>query len=385
MKRSILTVLLCVGLAACQGAGPRKDAILGDADAVRVSRDTAEPYAVIDVDKDIAHRASRWLEKSSFRGFVSDTGARPVVIGTGDTLDISIVTTSEVGFIDLTNSTLSPISSTSLPPQEVGSDGMVAVPPLGRVRASGQTVQQFENFLTRRLGEVLVDPSAVVRIADRRSARVSVLGSVANPGTYSINQNNAHLVEMIAEAGGPSERAELLDVSLSRKGRTGRAHLVDVYETPSLNVHVVHGDVISVERPARKFTVLGAGGVNTTLLFDEPEVTLADALGRAGGLLNRRADRQGVFLYRTIGKNAAVDLGADGTKFAGDTVPTIFRFDMTEPQSLFTAQSFQIADGDILYISDSVVEEINAVIDAFGFVSPTPAEFIRDEAIGAPG
>lgn len=382
MQRGIITALLCLALAACQGAGPRKDDILRDRDAVHVSRKSTEPYAVIDVTSAVAKRTSRWLSQSTFQGFLADTSARPVVIGSGDTLDISIVTTSESGFIDLTNSTLSPISTTTLPPQEVGSDGLVSVPPLGRVNARGQTVQQFENFLTRRLGEVLVDPSAIVRIADRRSARVSVLGQVAAPGTYSINQTNTHLVEMIAEAGGPAQRAESLEVTVSRGGNTGTAQLKDVYSSPRLNIHVRHGDVISVEQPGRRFTVLGAGGTNTTLLFDEADISLADALGRAGGILNRRADRKGVFIYRTIDKNAAVDLGADTSKFPGSTVPTIFRFDMSEPQSLFTAQTFTIADGDVLYISDSVVEEINAIASAFGFASPTPAEFVRKEVFG---
>lgn len=384
MKRSIVTGLLCVSLAACTGGGPRKSAILGDADAVRVSREVSTPYAVVDVDDDVAHRASRWAKQSAFSGFIADAGQRPVVIGSGDTLEISIVSTSEAGFIDLTNSTLSPISTTTLPAQEVGSDGLVAVPPLGRVRAAGQSVQQFENFLTRRLGEVLVDPSAIVRIADRRSARVSVLGQVAQPGTYSINQTNAHLVEMIAEAGGPAQRAETLAISISRRGKTGEASLTDVYGNPKLNIHVQHGDVISVEQPANRFTVLGAGGVNTTLLFDEPEVSLADALGRAGGLLNRRADRKGVFLYRSISKAAAIDLGADTAEFKGESVPTIFRIDMSQPQSIFMAQNFEIADGDVLYISDNIAEEINAISSAFNFFSPTPNAFVSEEVFSTP-
>lgn len=386
MKRSIALGLLCVGLAACTGGGPRTSAILGNSDAVRVTREVSNPYAVIDVDQNVAYRASRWAKEAAFSGFIADTGSRPVVIGSGDTLEISIVSTSaESGYLDITNSSISPISTTRLPDQEVGSDGLIAVPPLGRVRAAGQSVQQFENFLTRRLGEVLVDPAAIVRIADRRSARVSVMGQVASPGTYSINLTNRHLVEMIAQAGGPTGRSDTLGVSVSRGGKTGSASLRDVYENPNLNIHVASGDVISVESPAKKFTVLGAGGTNTTMLLDEVDVTLADALGRAGGLLNRRADREGVFLYRTISKAAAIDLGADVDVFEGEDVPTIFRVDLSEPQSIFTAQSFHVADGDVLYISDSFNEEINAISSAFSFFSPEPARFISDEAFGIPG
>jgi hypothetical protein len=37
---------------------------------------------------------------------------------------------------------------------------MISVPPIGRVRAAGNSVQGFERFLTRKLGEVLVAPTS---------------------------------------------------------------------------------------------------------------------------------------------------------------------------------------------------------------------------------
>jgi polysaccharide export outer membrane protein len=377
-----------VGLAAislllgCAGSGPRTQDILTDDNAVTVAEQAASPFSVIPVSNISAKAASEWLSRSQMTNFIVDNGSGPIVIGRSDIIDVSIVSTSESGFIDLTNSTLSPISTTSLPSQEVGSDGMVSVPPLGRVRAQGQTPQGFERFLERRLGEVLVDPSVIVRIAERRSARVSVLGSVVNPGTFSINQNNTHLVEILAEAGGPTGRSEDLELSLSRKGRTGRAALDAVYRDPDLNIHVRPGDVISVESPARRLTVLGAGGQNTTIIYDQPSISLAEALGRAGGLLNRRADKKGVFVYREISQSAAIALGIDTTPFGGADVPTIFNLDLSSPQSLFAAKDFKMGRNDLIYIADSLNEEISAVFSVFTNFVPTPAEFVRDGTIG---
>lgn len=382
MKNKLLAVVL-VFLAACAAPGPRTQDILGDESAVVVDNAAKMPFAVVAVDNNTAKVATNWLDRALSSGFLRDTGSVPQIIGRGDVLEISIVSTSENGYIDLTNSSLSPISTTSLPAQEVGTDGMVSVPPIGRLRAQGQPVQSFERLLERRLGEVLVDPSVIVRISERRSARVSVLGAVASPGTFPISQNNMHLVEVLAEAGGPTGLSENLELSISRKGSTGRARLDKVYENPAFNIHVLPGDVISVEEPAHRLVVLGAGGVNATLVYNEGNLSLAEALGRASGLVNRRADRRGVFVYREISAKAARDLGVDISKFDSGPVPTIFNVDLSEPEALFAAKTFRMGPSDLIYISNSANEEIAALFSVFTNFAPTPAEYIRDATISS--
>ena len=371
-------------LAGCAGVGPRtQDILTSDQAVVAPVAEEAEqaPFALVTITGETAKQASAALKSYTAKNFLPDAPQKTVQIGRSDVLDISIVTTSENGFIDLTNSTLSPISTTAFPPQEVGTDGMVSVPPLGRIRAQGQTVQGFERLLERRLGEVLVDPSVVVQIAERRSARVSVLGDVRSPGIYPINQNNMHLVEVLAEAGGPEGLSDELELTISRRGRTGQALLRDVYNNPRYNIHVQPGDVISVEAPQYSLTVLGAGSANGTLNYDDPELSLAEALAGAGGLLNRRADRKGVFVYRELPRKTAADLGVDVTEF-GDMVPTVFNIDLSKPQSLFATQDFLMAENDLVYIANGTNEEINAVFSVFTNFAPTPAEVIRDNVFG---
>jgi|GEM_PF-2346769 len=370
-------------LASCGSIGPRASAILGGDDAVVTKANSPEKYAVVGLDISSALSASQLLAKSNSSAFVPDTKPSPAVIGVGDLVEISILTTSDTGFIDLTNSTISPISATALPSQNVGTDGMVSVPPIGRIKAAGKSVQQFERLLSRRLGEVLIEPAVIVRIADRLSARVSVLGSVTRPGTYPINQNSRHLVEMIANAGGPTERSSDLEVSLNRGGRVGTASLDKVYASKRLNVHVRNGDVISLDRFEKRISVLGAGGANSYLDFDRSDITLADALGRAGGIENRRADKKGIFVFRRISVSDAQALGVDTTEILNDPVPLVFSLDMTKPQALFAAREFLMSDRDLIYISDSLNEELSAIFGVFTNFAPTPADFVRNATINS--
>lgn len=386
MKRLMLTGALCALLAGCGGVGPSVQSVVSGA-AQRLALDPlatdgfANPgFLLVETDRSIADQVSLSMKQVDFAPFLDMGAPSEVVIGRGDILNIAIVSTSTTGFVDFAEASISPISQTSIVPQEVQSDGRVNVPPLGRVPAAGLSVQAFENSLSRRLSEVLVEPSAIVDIGDRRSSRVTLLGKVAAPGNYSINQTNMRLLDIVAAAGGMVDRAENLQVRLTRGDETRTVLMEEVLENPSLNVFVHPGDVVEIETPENRITVLGAVGGGTgenTIILDQPDPTLADVFGASGGLNNRVADRTGVFLYRDVPKPVLATLGADTSAYLGETVPTVFRFDMMDPDTLFVAKNFSVTDGDLLYIATSFRD----AVEAFTTFVPGPATYVGDATL----
>jgi polysaccharide biosynthesis/export protein len=377
LLRAASTGLLVFGLAACTSSGPRTAAILNSPNATTVTRNVAERYAVIDVDRAVAQHASRAIVEPP--SFFPDTGPTGVVIGPGDVLQISIVSTRMDGFVDFAGSALTPIATTTLPPQTVSEVGTVSVPPIGRINARGQTIPAFENALRERLGEVLVDPAVIVQMVDRRSARATLVGQVGQTGSVPLNEVDMRLVDLIAAAGGAAGRPEDFRVRLSRRGQTRTIPLDALYAQPRFNIHALPGDVISIEAPDKKLTVVGGGGTNATVRFDEPRVTLTDALGRIGGFQGGAGDRRGIFLYREVPREVAAGFGTDVSNFVGPTVPTIFRFDFREPTILFVTQEFAIADGDVLYLADNINQEVAGVIAAINPFFPAPRRIIERE------
>jgi len=380
-RRLAASLLIALGVAGCAGEGPRTSAIVNDPEAIVVSRDLQDAFVVIEVDRPTAEMVSHYVRSDRRPGFFGNTRAGQLAIGVGDTVAVTIVSTSETGYLDFASSSVAPISTTELPPQVVNAGGSLNVPPLGRVSAAGMTLAEFEADLTRRLGEVLVEPAVIVQLLDRKSARVTVVGQVAAPGTVSINDTDARLVDMIAAVGGPTARPEDLLVRLSRQGRSASVTMSDLFDNPGLNVYALPGDILTIQPPDRKLVVLGAGRSNRTIRFDEPTVSLADALAQAGGLVPRRADKRGVFLYRNADPKLVRAAGAEIPAGAGHTVPTIFRFDLSKPTSLFAAGAFEIDDGDILYVANSLNEEIDAVIAAISPFVPTIDEYVRDATL----
>ncbi|WP_370402022.1 polysaccharide biosynthesis/export family protein [Sulfitobacter sp. JB4-11] len=377
MRMHVLTFSVAVLLAGCTGTGPRVDQILGNKDAVTVRTTNDQPYAVLQVDSDLANVVNSYNHIAERTHFISNGPAAPISIGVGDRVQVTIVSTNDNGFLDIANSALAPISAATLPTQQVGQDGMISVPPIGRVRASGQSVQGFERFLTRKLGEVLVEPTAIVSMLDRESAQVTLVGNIAAPGTYSINQNSKHLTDVIALSGGATLPAEDVRVVMSRGKETRSARLVDIYEKPEMQVHLRKGDIIRFEPLTYDFTVLGPGGANSNYTVTNSNRTLAKALGVAGGLRAGRGDARGVFVYRQLPKPDAAAMGVDVSDFYGDSIPTIFQFNMRDPRALFTAQKFDIADDDIIYVSSTAIAEVNDFFSAFNIFVATPREIVN--------
>ncbi len=56
--------------------------------------------------------------------------------------------------------------------------------------------------------------------------------------------------------------------------------------------------MVSLLNTPYKFTGLGAVGNNQQLRFSSSGITLAEAIGKMGGLIDTRSDPRGVFVFR---------------------------------------------------------------------------------------
>lgn len=93
--------------------------------------------------------------------------------------------------------------------QEVtlGPDSGFEFPLLGKVQASGMTVEQLQQYLTKELGrDYIVDPQVSVTVLESRNRHVFVLGAVGKPGVYPL-QYHASVLELLTQAGGVRDDA----------------------------------------------------------------------------------------------------------------------------------------------------------------------------------
>jgi polysaccharide biosynthesis/export protein len=84
----------------------------------------------------------------------------------------------------------------------IGMNGNLTLPLIGRVEASGLTVEQLEAALDTRLKQYVRDPQVAVSVSEFRSQPVSVFGAVTKPGVYQLRGRKT-LYEVLSMAGGP--------------------------------------------------------------------------------------------------------------------------------------------------------------------------------------
>jgi polysaccharide export outer membrane protein len=99
-------------------------------------------------------------------------------------------------------------------------DGMISLPLLNDIRASGLTPMELRDLLIRKLAEYMPSPEVSVIVREVHSCKVTVMGEVKNPGRYEI-RSRATVLDAIAQAGGFTEFASRSRVAILRPdGRT---------------------------------------------------------------------------------------------------------------------------------------------------------------------
>lgn len=176
-----------------------------------------------------------------------------------------------------------------------------------------QLILDFEQFIERtdrsanpilKSGDVLIIPRLP---KSERNRYVNVMGAVAKPGTIDLEEP-LPLVEVIAQAGGPSALAILKDVSILSlaEGKYSWKHVnfesFLTGEDPAANPDVLLGETVFVPGEPREklpFNVNVAGQVARPSAYPVKEKSrLFDAIYQAGGFVDEAAIDKVTIIHR---------------------------------------------------------------------------------------
>ena len=95
---------------------------------------------------------------------------------------------------------------------------------------------------------------------------------------------------------------------------------------------------------------------------------MLEAISAAGGAEDNRADPSGVFLFRYESRARLTVAGQtvlDALPVVDGGLPTVFRFDMSDPEMQFHARRFLLADKDALLVSTAETVQLDKIIRLF--------------------
>jgi polysaccharide biosynthesis/export protein len=370
----LIWIILVASLTACSTShlvptsGASRDEIVRSVDSVSAGD---APIVVVPVDAKLVQRLHArpkpaTLRDASRQGTVAVHALGPYVIGVGDTIEISVWEAPPA--LLFTSATSGDIRggaagrAVTLPEQLVDSDGSVSVPFVGRVQATGRTPAQLQEDVVRKLGGKANQPQSLVRVTRATQSMVTVVGEVAASQRLPLTARGERVLDAVAAAGGVKAPLGKVSIQLAREGKVFSLPLELLVRDPAENVVLKSGDVVTALMQPLNYTVLGATGKNDELPLEAQGISLAQALARAGGLNDNRADARGVFVFR-LEEAAAIGVD-DPRKITPDgKVPVVFLLDLRDPASFFAAQGFQIQHRDVLYVANAPGAELQKFLN----------------------
>ncbi|WP_137132149.1 polysaccharide biosynthesis/export family protein [Rhizobium sp. FY34] len=352
----MLSVLLLSSCTSLPRSGPDQQAVDSGA-TVKVEsadRKVGIDYALVDINSAVLAYASDTTTSTLSGSFGGGRGGPPqIVLGVGDIVQVSIFESQSGGLFIPADAGSRPGNYISLPKQTIDRAGNITVPYAGKIAAANRPVDEVQLEIASRLANRAIEPQVVVSIEESRSMEASVLGDVKDPKKIEVSPAGERILDLISEAGGLSSPGAESTVTVQRRGRSVTVPYDVISKKSSENIYVQPGDTLIVNRDRRTFLAFGVTGESGRFDFEDSDLTLGEALAKAGGLLDDKAEPRAVLVYRTVSKDFLQKIGVDTHGFASKEVPVIFRANLRDPAGFFMAQKFPMQNKDTIYVSTS--------------------------------
>ncbi|MBQ8270967.1 MAG: SLBB domain-containing protein [Bacteroidaceae bacterium] len=220
----------------------------------------------------------------------------------------------------------------------ISPDGFLVVEGVGPLKLAGKSVDEANEFVKSRLGDVYNNSEIALTVGTMRSINIQVVGDVVTPGTYTVSALSTAFNALYA-AGGINNIGTLRSINVYRNSKL--IANIDVYDylfsgNNKGNILLQDNDVISVG--SYKSIVNIQGRVKRPMMYEMSDgETFATLLDFAGGFAND-AYTQNIRLVRKNGKEYSVH--------------TLSKKDFS---------SFVLNDGDSVYVAPILSRYSNMV------------------------
>lgn len=270
----------------------------------------------------------------------------PYRIGAGDTLYITVWDHPEL------TSPAGPQQQTLANGRLVRSDGTLFYPYVGELKVAGMTIEDLRKAISEKLARYVEKPQVDVNVIGYGSQRVTLQGAFVKTDPQPITAIPATLAQALGTAVVNTEQANLSGLVLSRDGHDYPIDFDALNRNKALaqDIYLKAGDRLFLPYNDRQEAyVVGEVNRPLALSFKTTDLTLTQALGRAGGLNQSTAKAKAVYVIRGID---------DLEKAKG----TVYQLDARSPDAFILADQFRVKPGDVVYVGPADITRWNRLL-----------------------
>jgi polysaccharide export outer membrane protein len=267
----------------------------------------------------------------------------PYRIGAGDTLYITVWEHPEL------TSPAGPQQQTLANGRLVRSDGTLFYPYVGALKVAGMTIEELREAISKKLAAYVEKPQVDVSVVGYGSQRVLLQGAFVKTDPQPITAVPLTLAQALGTATINTEQANLSGLVLTRDGQdyhldldalnSGDKLAKDIYLKPGDRLFLPYND-------RQEAYVVGEVVKPMAINFKTSDLSLTQALGRAGGLNPLSAKGKAVYVIR-------------GVKDLEQAPSKVFSLDARSPAAFALADQFMVKPGDVVFVGPAGVTRWN--------------------------
>jgi len=227
---------------------------------------------------------------------------------------------------------------------QVSADGYITFPLIGQIEVDKLTTAEIGKLIASRLAreQFLLDAHVSVMVADYKSKRVLVLGTVNEPGSYAL-QARERVLDALSKAGGIWRRTGISGKSSG--GSAGKKGLIIRTQNPdtpqeskivinvdlkglledgdqTANLYMQDKDVLFIPA-AENFYIIGQVKEPGSFALTDREITLVEAISRAGGFTPIAARNRARIIRVEKGVEKIITVNVDAITDAGKKIQDV--------------------------------------------------------------
>jgi polysaccharide biosynthesis/export protein len=232
-------------------------------------------------------------------------------------------------------------------------DGTMFYPYVGTLKVQGMTIEELRRTLTSRLSKYLRDPQVDVSVTGN-GGQVVLEGAFTNTAPQNLSTVPLTVSKAVGAGGINVEQADLSGLTLIRDGRRYNIDLDRLNrQEGSGDIYLKPGDRLYLPFNDRKQVyVLGEVLRPQALTFKTSDMSLTQALGRAGGLNQVTSNGDELYVIR----------GVDAANLASQTSgngATVYHLPAKSASAFALASSFSLRAGDVVFVGPAGITRWN--------------------------